>query len=586
MDEHAEFLWQSCAKEAQNGWASNFLRKDQVDATFPEGWAGVPTFTHVQPSGKLRRIDNAKRGMQNSTLRYVERMRMCTAFQPAAVAKAIVAESLRQGVSRHTLSERTLESGGEDIADAYRMLPVVLQDLPANVVMVKHPESGEVRFVIMSALLFGFSASVMQFARWSRFLEAMMRRVLCLLWAMYVDDSNVVDFADGKGSAQWLGRRVLLAIGVPLAEHKKVLMSPCSTFLGMLHDLGRALSQGVCTFTARDAVKEKLRQLISACAKQTTPAQASKIRGIAGFTALAMYGRIGRVAMGPLKQRQYTDKFPWDNSRALDYAYEFLLLLLGILIPREVSVMPHSDKVLLVATDSAPTGGAIIWDADCSWCGFTRFLPILPIWGYGPEASCIAECEGAMVPITLLACSQMFKHRRVLWLVDNTSSLHALVKGNSSNAVQARTVAIFRLLAFELRCQVYFEYVPSKLNFADDISRTLERSVWSEHATGQRPKEIQLKPMFPLWQLPLPELWRELELDGVMIVPMNLPDEMTSKRVSRVAELYASSPLRGFLCKQAPKVSFPCSTRSGDSEGVFVFGSGVGLERTLCVHLA
>ena len=124
------------------------------------------------------------------------------------------------------------------------MLPVVLQDLPANVVMVKHPESGEVRFVIMSALLFGFSASVMQFARWSRFLEAMMRRVLCLLWAMCVNDSNVVDFADGKGSAQWLGRRVLLAIGVPLAEHKKILMSPRSTLLGMLHDLGRALSQG------------------------------------------------------------------------------------------------------------------------------------------------------------------------------------------------------------------------------------------------------------------------------------------------------------------------------------------------------
>ena len=35
LDEHAEFLWQSCAKEAQNGWASDFLRKDQVDATFP-----------------------------------------------------------------------------------------------------------------------------------------------------------------------------------------------------------------------------------------------------------------------------------------------------------------------------------------------------------------------------------------------------------------------------------------------------------------------------------------------------------------------------------------------------------------------
>ena len=60
-------------------------------------------------------------------------------------------------------------------------------------------------------------------------------------------------------------------------------------------------------------------------------------------------------------------------------------------------------------------------------------------------------------------------------------------------------------------------------------------------------------------------------LDGVTIVPMNLPDEMTSKSVSHVAELYASSPLRGFLCKQVPKVSFRCSTGSGDSEGGFDF---------------
>ena len=359
LDEHADFVWESCAQEIQNGWACGFLRKEEVDSTFPEGWAGVPTFAHVQPSGKLRRIDNARRGLQNSALRYVERMRMCTAFQPAAVAKAVAAEALQQGVSRHTLSEHSLESGGEDISDAYRMLPVQLQDLPANVVMVKNPTSGEVQFVIMSALLFGFSASVMQFARWSRFLEAMTRRVLCLMWALYVDDSNVVDFAIGKGSAQWLGRQMLLALGVPLAEHKRLLMSPSSIFLGMQHDLGRALSQGTCLFTAKDSVRDKLRTLIGACKKQTTPAQASKIRGVAGFTALAMYGRIGRVAMGPLKQRQYTDHFPWNNSLSLDYAFEFLLFLLDILIPREVHIMPRYDKVLLVATDaqadSAPT---------------------------------------------------------------------------------------------------------------------------------------------------------------------------------------------------------------------------------------
>ena len=116
-----------------------------------------------------------------------------------------------------------------------------------------------------------------------------------------------------------------------------------------------------------------------------------------------------------------------------------------------------------------------------------------------------------MVPITLLARSHMFRHRRVLWLLDNTSSLHALVKGTSGNTVQARTVALFHLLAYGLRCQVYFEYVQSKLNFSDDISRTLEQSAWSAKATGRTPQEVDLNSMASLWQLPLPELWRELE---------------------------------------------------------------------------
>ena len=219
--ERAWFLWESCQEEIRKGWAFPFMRQDEVDLKFPHGWAGVPTFAHVQPSGKLRRIDSARRGKQNSAVRYVKRMRMCTAFHPAAVAKALVNECLQQGLQHDDLRLDCIESWSEDISDAYRMLPVLEMDLPANVVMVKHPQTGRVQFVIMGALLFGFSASVMQFARWSRFLEAFARRVLALMWAMYVDDSNIIDFASGKGSAQKLGRDIFGSLGVPLAEHHR-----------------------------------------------------------------------------------------------------------------------------------------------------------------------------------------------------------------------------------------------------------------------------------------------------------------------------------------------------------------------------
>ena len=515
LDDHASFLWDSCQEEIRKGWACPFMQKGDLNRRFPAGWAGVPTFAHVQPSGKLRRIDNARRGLQNSALRYTERMNMCTAFQPAAVTKALVCECLRQGLSQEQLCLDLIESGSEDISDAYRMLPVAECDLPANVVMVKHPHTHQVFFVIMSALLFGFSASVMQFARWSRFLEALTRRVFCLLWALYMDDSNVVDFASGKGTAQRLGRDVLTAMGVPLADHKRELMSCKSGFLGLEHDLERALSQGVCVFTAKETVRNKLRDLINACETCTTPAQASKIRGVAGFISMGMFGRVGRAAMRPLKQRQYTDKPPWSNSKSLNASYHFLLFLLDILTPREVHLFPRLDQVMVIATDaqadSAPTGGVVIWDRGATNCGFVRLTPFLATLGYAEGAACIAECEGAMVPLVLLSFSAIFRHRRVLWLLDNTASLHALVKGNSTNAVQDRTVALVHLLMYGLCCQFFFEYVPSGANFADEVSRDLDNSQWSTYVGGKRPQEFSAEQFAFLWQLTLPELWTELE---------------------------------------------------------------------------
>ena len=65
----------------------------QVNQLFPDGWAAVPSFTHVQPSGKKRRIDDAKRGKQNAATRYLERTYMCGPFQPALVVKALLETS-------------------------------------------------------------------------------------------------------------------------------------------------------------------------------------------------------------------------------------------------------------------------------------------------------------------------------------------------------------------------------------------------------------------------------------------------------------------------------------------------------------
>ena len=71
---------------------------------------------------------------------------------------------------------------------------------------------------------------------------------------------------------------------------------------------------------------------------------------------------------------------------------------------------------------------------------------------------------------------------RILWLVDNSPSLHALVKGASGNQAMDRAIALTYIMCLISDCSIYFEYVDSFSNFSDGISRELDKDRWAaEH---------------------------------------------------------------------------------------------------------
>ena len=135
-----------------------------------------------------------------------------------------------------------MEHGNEDQPDAYRSLPVHEKDLACNIVML-WDENMRLRFQVVYALLFGFKSSVMQYLRWAEFQQAFARRLLGLMWSVYVDDSNVVDFGSNKGSAQWLGRVGFELLGTPFASNKSKPMATSNDHLGVVTDLSRAISK-------------------------------------------------------------------------------------------------------------------------------------------------------------------------------------------------------------------------------------------------------------------------------------------------------------------------------------------------------
>ena len=82
-------------------------------------------------------------------------------------------------------------------------------------------------------------------------------------------------------------------------------------------------------------------------------------------------------------------------------------------------------------------------------------------------------CEAAMVVIFFKEFGDLARGRRVLYFLDNASSLHAYARGASKSMPVARCVQIAYILAGELHSQPWFEFVDSTANWSDGASRLL-----------------------------------------------------------------------------------------------------------------
>ena len=178
-------------------------------------WSGLPCFCVTQASGKSRRIDNGKTSHTNKATGYSEKFSMNTAFAPAISAGALGAAVKELGAQSVLKFIRDLESGGEDIPDAFRTIPSLAAHLRHNIVLATDPSSGKLMAVQVYAALFGEGSSVFGFARWSAFLEAAPRRMLFLLWSMYVDDGRLIDCKSAKGRGQHLVNELFKELGCP-----------------------------------------------------------------------------------------------------------------------------------------------------------------------------------------------------------------------------------------------------------------------------------------------------------------------------------------------------------------------------------
>ena len=108
--------------------------------------------------------------------------------------------------------------------------------------------------------------------------------------------------------------------------------------------------------------------------------------------------------------------------------------------------------------DSRPSGGYLaVIDGDRvgGFCVFPHKALEAMECG-GEEDNPITQCEGVMLPLTLLQLGSRLKGRSIVWLVANTWALMSIVKGTSRNKSLDVTVSWFHFLLCKYRIEVWF----------------------------------------------------------------------------------------------------------------------------------
>jgi hypothetical protein len=307
-----------------------------------------------------------------------------------------------------------------------------------------------------------------------------------MLYSMYFDDATLQDWAASAGAAQRQLNEFMDILGTPFAPDKRQAMADTGVFLGLGHDLRGAWEEQAVSFWVRERLEEKVKGMIQTARKQQSlPAgTAAKLYGTVNFLETGAYGKIGMGSLGAIKQRQLAP-----GETALDARVsEALASIEGVISlrpRRRVHLGPAPVDRFLAASDAAweggkGTGGYLVVHSLSS--NPTRVGKVVEIGegAYAKWKQCetyIAQLELLMVLAGVLMTPGL-RGQSGLWFIDNVAALMALVRGRSASDDLDRIAEQIHGAMFATGTAMYFEWVESKSNWSDGISRDGHADEW------------------------------------------------------------------------------------------------------------
>ena len=512
--QHDVFLLETGKADAEAGFASKPMTKQEL-RSFVRGqpYRLIRRKVIVQPNGKKRAIDDADEGGQTLLSSDGNKLLLCSALRPVQHSRLICSKLELEGVQLATLQD-DLESGGEDWPSAYRYTSLRPAHSLFCVVVYWDCERQCIVYQVYYGQLFGLPLAVTSFNRWPKLCEALARRWLMVVVSHYFDDANLVDLASSQGSAQTSLNALMVELGTPYQQEKRQRMATLGDFLGLEHDLSQAMSQGRVALWVRERLHQKIEGLVTQAETEQVlgSGTASKLYGSAVFFEQGTYGKIGRAGLNGIKQRQQEPGVLGLNNN-IQKSFNVLRAILQDRPMRQAVIRGLNPERTLVASDAAFEGtkgsGGLLIVSNPGQLGEQRQAvealitgEVMQLW---TSDVVIAQLELLMVLVGLAMYPEYFRGRQTLWMLDNTAALMAMVRGRSDSEDLDQLAVIIHALMYGLQAAIYFEWVESKSNWSDGISREGRHDSWygAQHFTFQ-----QSAVPVELWRLPLRALLR------------------------------------------------------------------------------
>ena len=340
-------------------------------------------------------------------------------------------------------------------------------------------------------------SSVLHFNRFPSLAAAVARRMGGAATGPYVDDFTTVDFLAAHGTGQEFTNVVIGSLGGSLGPDKHKPPRPQKVVLGVNVSMDPILREGVIQFEPREETIHKVVEASdSILRKQTcTPAEAAKLRGVAGWAAGNTFGRVGRLGLRALKSRQYQQGDFVGIDEQLHTGLRFLMEIMPRLEPRSARILGPTPQPTIVYSDASwpermtaeeamekgepPRLGWVVFNPGERPVGFSMELGREFVSALFPRKTQIFAAEAVAVLTALILAPESISNRELVWFIDNEAALSSLIRGTSRAEDVGHIAACTQLAMMDRSCTAWYEWVDSASNPADGLSRDGVKDRWT-----------------------------------------------------------------------------------------------------------